>query len=58
MFATAGDAAAAQAWRPFAPRPQRHVDSRSAPERIRGGDLHHEYTKGYMRAGTARTAPR
>ena len=32
------------------------VDSRSAPQWIRSGDLHHQCTNGCIRAGTAGTA--
>jgi hypothetical protein len=34
------------------------MDPRSAPERIRGGDLHHECPNGCICAGAAGTAPR
>ena len=34
------------------------VDARRAPKRIRGGDLHHEGTKGGIRTRAAGVAPR
>jgi hypothetical protein len=63
MSATAGDAAASPAGSGSFPRldaqfAQLAVDSRSAPERILGGDLHHECTNGHVRTWAARTGPR
>src|SRR5436190_6004198 len=61
MSATAGDAAASQggSLRDLnAQLAQLAVDARSAPERIRGGDLHHERPNSRSRARAPGAAPR